>query len=405
MSRLVTTLVLLFKLMTSFSQADNELVNDTTHIHKVINDISITKGSNNPIISVEDSTIGIFFFYFGSGFKNKRIKTFIFDTLFNKIIEKEQELDNDTYDVLIEDALDDDKFWTFFSMTDVFLKEIVVSKQTGHMHMLRLIKPKILKHYKTVKHEGKIYLLTFDKTAYILYRLEHGKIITVGEGKMPETGIKRLNFSTLLEDAYYVRSTQKAQLSDAAYDNKNFTFKNNVIFTFNHRIDEKEALFGYLNFDLTTAKAEFHKIPFPATTTLGRKVTFYYNPDKNENFIDPNLRNFASYFSSNGKLFLTSMSDKEMNISIYEWETGQKITEIINPIRNLFTMKNSDIINETSGFNFWSGKEEVREKDTLTSVKFWEILLLENFNLLAHPQKDGYDLTIGLLYPTIFLSS
>jgi hypothetical protein len=108
-----------------------------------------------------------------------------------------------------------------------------------------------------------------------------------------------------------------------------------------------------------------------------------------------NFKNVSSFISADNKVFLTSIGEKDMVILVQDFETGKVLNKIICPRANNITLKNSDIINESTGLNYWTGKEEKRNKEVVKDEDLWSAMLSDGITLLAYPYKGGYDLTIG----------
>ena len=390
MNRLLCAFLSVFNVWAAFAQ----IPSDSLIPHKNISNIIITKGADKPIISIGDSAIGFFYFHYGNTFKESRVQVLITDKNFNKILEKEQPFSGKIDEFLIDEALDCGTSWSFFSMNDDFIREVIVSKQSGEVHTSKLVIPKLLTFHKPFKHHDKLYFLTFDKKEYMLYGLEHGKIPLIGVGKFPETGIKNCHFAPFLEDARYISSSEKPQFDDVAGNiSKVYTRQNAVVLTIDYRTNDKQASFMQLAINLETAQAKFSQQPFPSTQSYGRKPS--WEAQNMDNYIDVELRNFASFVTTDDKLFLTTISDREMITSISDLRTRQVIKQVVCPRSHELPLKNSDIVNESTGFNYWTGREQKRNKKTISDLDFWDALRAKDISVIAYPRKNGYDLMIG----------
>jgi hypothetical protein len=304
-----------------------------------------------------------------------RLKTLVLNDKFEILAQKESSFNTFKGKLEASEMIDLGDELAVFNIDAFYIEELNISKKDGSVVGIKPVDPKLLSKKRVFKHENKLYLLTFDNKDYILYSLAHNKILKLGEGKIPQ--IPKFKLEKRMEEAVFIRSYKATSFDKASSNDKVFTFDDKIVFTFDN-IQKTSAEWLTIAFDLNTGNIEKTIRTYPSVFSLENKRVQY-----------------GSYLTSDKKVFLGAISDREFKISIQNLNDSIELKSIKTTIRDGISFRNSAIYDDKANFNMWSGKLQRKALDTLSEKKFWELVLNSGLGIMAIPTKNGYDVTCG----------
>ena len=209
-----------------------------------------------------------------------------------------------------------------FNVDDFFIEEINIYKHDGTAMKHKQYDPSILSQNRFFKHQGKLYLFTIDTKMYYLYELQHNKVSRLGMGNMPE--IPKFELGQKMREASYLRDYKPLEFGETQENNNVFTINNKLVFTFAN-IQQGTADFLTFSFDLATGALSKTERKYP-TLSLIKKTKDYQ---------------FGSFISSDGKVFLASISKDDFVLSIQNMDNTEELKRIVCNSQTGFSFKNS----------------------------------------------------------------
>ena len=351
----------------------------------ILSDIDVSQKVQRPLIAVDSVSKNIGFIYISNSTNGakSRVKSVVVNHKLELLFQKEASIATRKGTLDVTEVLDCGDDWAIFNTDDFFIEEFLISKKDGSVSKAKQYDPKLLAHRRVFKYQNKLYLFTFDSKNYILYQLEQGHIVSIGKDKLPE--IPKFNLEKALEAAIYVRDYRLPKFSESAGNYKVFTIQNQLVFSFDI-VTKTESQMLTLSFDLATGIASKVSRNYPSVAsslamTLGVAKTKGYQ--------------FGSFISSDSKVFLSTINEKDFVISIQNLEGSNELRRITCSKKEGFGFRNSAIYNDQSNHNMWSGKQQRKALDTLGEAQFWEHIVKSGLTILAVPTEGGYNLTCG----------
>jgi hypothetical protein len=266
-----------------------------------------------------------------------------------------------------------------FSVDDFFMEEINISKLDGSVTKHKQHQPTMVSQKRFFKHQNKLYFFTFDTQMYYLYELVHGRIKNIGRATMPE--IPKFELAQKMREAAYLRDFKPLEFGETQENNNIFTINNKLIFTFAN-IQRGTADFLTLSFDLTSGELSKTVRKYPSVSPIEKTKDY----------------KFGSFISSDGKVFLASISENDFVLSIQNLDNTDELKRIVCNKQQGFAFKNSIIYGDQSNLNFWSGKEQRKSAYEVSDLALWDKIFDKGLSIMAIPTNqndEGYDIIFG----------
>lgn len=381
-------ITLSFSAVFAQKQTDIKDFNDTlfqAFNKTILSDIDVSRKVLRSLIAVDAVSKNTGFIYISNATNGakSRVKTVVVNNKLELLFQKEAFIATRKGTLDVTEVLDCGNDWAVFNTDDFFIEEFLISKKDGSIVKAKQYDPKLLTQRRIFKHQNKLYLLTFDRKNYMLYQLEHGNTVSIGKGKLPE--IPKFNLEKALDAAIYVRDYRLPKFSESAGNYKVFTIQNQLVFSFDI-LTKTESQMMTISFDLATGIASKASRSYPSVAsslamTSGVAKTKGYQ--------------FGSFISSDSKVFLSTINEKDFVISIQNLESSTELKRITCSKKEGFGFRNSAFYNDLSNHNIWSGKQQRKALDTLGEAQFWEHIVKSGLTIMAVPTEGGYDLTCG----------
>lgn len=320
-------------------------------------------------------TVSLLFVTNAENGSKTRLETFVFNDKFEILTQKETSFNTFKGKLDASEMIDLGDELAIFNIDAFYIEELNISKKDGTLVGFKPIEPKMLSNKRVFKHQNKLYLLTFDSKNYMLFNLAHKQVLKLGEGKLPQ--IPKFKLAKHLEEATYIKSYKMPIFSAASSKDKVFTFDDKIVFTFDNIQKNTSELLTF-SFDLATGALEKSVKPYPSVFSLENMKVQH-----------------GSFLSSDQKVFLSAISDREIKISIQNLKDIIELKRIKTNIREGISFRGSTIYDDKANFNWWSRKLQRKSSDTLEEKKFWELVLNSGLGIMAIPSKNGYDITCG----------
>jgi hypothetical protein len=349
-----------------------------TFPNTIVSDIEISPKVVRPLIAVDSISKSMIFICVGNapnGAKS-RVKTVVLNEKWELVFQKETLTSTHKGILDASEIIDNGDDWAIFNADDFYIEEFLISKKDGILIKAKQYDPKLLTNNRFFKYRSKLYLFTFDSKNYVLYQLEHGSVTLIGKNKFPE--IPKFSLEKQIKEAKYIRDYRLTKFSEAASNSKIFIINNQLIFVFDDVPKTKNQLI-LLSIDLKDGAISKSSRDYPSVLKV-KKV------DKTQ---------FSSFISSDGKLFMGAIGEKDFVLSIQNLENSTELKHLTCTKNEGFPFKNSTIYNDQSNFNVWTGKQQRKALDTLGETEFWDLILKSGLTILAIPTDGGYDLTCG----------